>query len=90
MELAYLEAFVSVADAGTISGAAPGLGYSQPGLSQRVRSLERRLGCDLFVRSSRGVQLTAEGDIVLPFARMIVSVDQQMRQALAARGDGPA
>jgi DNA-binding transcriptional LysR family regulator len=83
-----LKAFVSVADAGTISGAAPGLGYSQPGLSQRVESLERRLGCDLFVRSARGVKLTAEGDIVLPYARIIVSVDREMRDALASGADG--
>jgi DNA-binding transcriptional LysR family regulator len=88
VELAYLKAFVSVADAGTISGAAPGLGYSQPGLSQRVESLERRLGCDLFVRSARGVKLTAEGDIVLPYARIIVSVDREMRDALASGADG--
>jgi DNA-binding transcriptional LysR family regulator len=83
VELGQVRAFVSVADAGSISGAAPVLGYSQPGLSQRMQALERLLGCDLFVRSQHGVTLTAEGSVMLPYARVLVSVDQQLRTDLA-------
>jgi DNA-binding transcriptional LysR family regulator len=83
VELGQVLAFVSVADAGSISGAARCLGYSQPGLSQRVQALERLLGCDLFVRSQHGVTLTAEGSVTLPYARVLVSVDQQLRNDLA-------
>jgi DNA-binding transcriptional LysR family regulator len=50
-----LRAFVAVQDVGSISRAAPKLGYSQPGLSQLVQSLERIVGHLLFVRGAKGV-----------------------------------
>jgi DNA-binding transcriptional LysR family regulator len=83
VELGQVLAFVSVADAGSISGAARGLGYSQPGLSQRVQALERRLGHDLFIRGKRGVTLTTKGSVMLPYARVLMAVEQQLRADLA-------
>lgn len=74
MDVSLLRAFVGVSDAGSISGAATALGYSQPGLSQRIQALERGLGCRLFVRGPQGVRLTPQGAVVLPYARVILGV----------------
>lgn len=58
---AGLCAFVLVARHGQLSAAARELRISQPGLSQRLKSLEESLDITLFERTWRGVRLTAEG-----------------------------
>jgi DNA-binding transcriptional LysR family regulator len=74
MDIALFEAFVRVNEVGSISRAANGLGYSQPGLSQRIQALERRLDLTLFRRTSTGVSLTDGGLAVLPYARMLLRI----------------
>lgn len=78
MDVTLLSAFVRVSEIGSISEAAPVLGYSQPGLSQRIQSLERRLGCRLFERGPQGVALTATGAAVLPYARIMLTVADEL------------
>ena len=78
MDVSLLTAFVRVSEVGSISEAAPVLGYSQPGLSQRIQSLERRLGCRLFERSPSGVVLTRTGAAVLPYARIMMTVADEL------------
>ncbi len=56
--------FYEVAKAGNISRAARELFISQPAISKAISKLEDSLGLALFTRSSRGVQLTAEGKIL--------------------------
>ncbi len=46
---------------GTISGAAAALHLSQPSLSRQMQDLERELGCKLFDRGSRRIELTEAG-----------------------------
>jgi len=65
-ELAY---FVAVAETLHFGRAAEGLGLAQPALSKAVRSLERRLEVTLFERTSRRVELTPAGEVLLDEAR---------------------
>lgn len=88
MDLALLKAFVRVSEVRSISEAAAGMGYSQPGLSQRVQTLERQLGCRLFIRGPQGVRLTTRGATLLPYARILLSVAEAMQEE-AARGRRP-
>jgi DNA-binding transcriptional LysR family regulator len=55
---------VSVVEAGTFSGAAEQLGYTQSAVSQQVAALERIVGTPLFERRGgrRPVRLTAAGE----------------------------
>ncbi|MGM1062185.1 LysR family transcriptional regulator [Saccharothrix sp. Mg75] len=70
--------------------AANRLYLSQPALSQRVRALELKLGVQLFDRTSRRVELTAQGQALLPLARRVVdSVDDLLRAAERASNDTP-
>ncbi|MDQ2757956.1 MAG: LysR family transcriptional regulator [Actinomycetota bacterium] len=92
MDIQTLRAFVAVADCGTVTGAARGMGYSQPGLSQRLQCLERVVGCPLFSRDSGRMRLTTQGRTLLPYARMIVVLSDEMRRevpAAAAAARGP-
>lgn len=56
-----LAAFLAVADAGGLAGAARAYGTSGPTLGRRMRALERALGRELFVRRTHGYDLTEDG-----------------------------
>jgi DNA-binding transcriptional LysR family regulator len=62
MDTHRLRYFLSIAEAGSMTQAATVLGIAQPALSRQVRLLEEDLGVTLFRRTSRGVQLTEEGE----------------------------
>lgn len=62
--LSLYRIFYEVAQTGNISRAAKNLYISQPAISKAISKLEDSLGLSLFTRSSRGVQLTAEGEIL--------------------------
>lgn len=59
--------FFTVAKAGNISKAANQLFISQPAISKAISKLEHELGADLFSRSSRGVSLTEEGQVLFEY-----------------------
>lgn len=69
MELRDLEYFVVVAEQGNLGRAADNLGLSQPALSRGLKRLEDSLETKLFRRSPSGMELTAEGSLLLSRAR---------------------
>lgn len=73
MELRDLRALISIAEYGTLSGAAHRLNLTQPALSALLRRLENELDVAIVTRHSRGVSFTAEGNYLLEKARTILS-----------------
>lgn len=65
--LSYYKIFYTVAKEKNISHAASLLYISQPAISKSIRKLEESLGVTLFLRSSRGVQLTEEGSMLYSY-----------------------
>lgn len=61
MDLKQLQYFATVAKEGNISKAAKALHISQPPLSIQLKHLEEELGCVLFERGAREVELTEAG-----------------------------
>ena len=62
--LSLYRIFYTTAREGNISRAAKELFISQPAISKAIRKLEENLGTVLFIRTSRGVTLTKEGELL--------------------------
>ena len=65
MELRDIEYFAVIAEHGHLGRAADALGLSQPALSKSLRRLEQALQVKLVKRTPKGVELTAEGSVLL-------------------------
>jgi len=78
--------FVSVAEAGSLSGAARLLELTPSAVSRIVARIEARLGVQLLVRTTRSLRLTAEGETYGRAARRILADLDETEAALADRG----
>lgn len=68
MDLKQLEYFLVCAKHASLTKAAEELYTTQPHVSMVIRALEKELGCALFLRKSKGVELTEEGRRILSYA----------------------
>lgn len=77
LDWSLVQAFLAVADTGSLSAAARELGTSQPTLGRQIRAIEAQLGAELFRRQPRGFALTPTGaDLVGPATAMRDAVRQ--------------
>jgi DNA-binding transcriptional LysR family regulator len=89
MDIAQLDAFVTVAELRHFGRAAERLHLTQPALTKRIQSLEKRIGAPLFRRGRLGVELTGLGEFLLPQASLLVEDAEtwlsRARQAVEGR-----
>lgn len=83
IELRHLRVFAAVVDAGTHTRAARELGLSQSTVSETLSALERALGVELFRKTSKGIALTASGEVLLSYARRMSALGAELVAALA-------
>lgn len=69
VNLEYYKIFYYVGKYKNITIAAEELSISQPAVSQAVKQLEKALGSALFVRTSKGVHLTSEGEVLYSYIK---------------------
>lgn len=79
-----LRGFVAVAEELHFTRAAARLYVAQQALSRDIRRLERALGAVLFVRTTRAVELTADGERLLPPARRVLAAHEELAAAFTA------
>ncbi|WP_354674609.1 LysR family transcriptional regulator [Cupriavidus alkaliphilus] len=89
MDLAALEIFRAVVEAGGVTRAAERLHRVQSNVTTRIRQLEQSLGVELFVRDGRRMVLTPSGQTLFDYACRILTLTEEARHAvLPARPHG--
>jgi DNA-binding transcriptional LysR family regulator len=88
MDTKQLAALVAVVDRSSFSHAAEQLGVTQPAVSLAIRSLEKRLGCQLIDRSGRVVEPTEAGHIAYRHAQRILGAERDLFLSLEDEGGG--
>ena len=81
MDTLKYEILLKSIETGSISAAAEKMGYSQPGASHMINSLENELGLKLVSRTKNGVKLTSAGKALLPYIKNVVSENNSLLQA---------
>ncbi|HEX6867517.1 MAG TPA: LysR family transcriptional regulator, partial [Candidatus Limnocylindrales bacterium] len=84
IEIRSLRAFVAVAEELSFTRAADRLSIAQQAISREIRRLEDLLGRPLFVRTTRRVTLTADGERLLLRARDLIALHDQLVDAVGA------
>ncbi|WP_084960311.1 LysR family transcriptional regulator [Thermoactinospora rubra] len=82
MDLRQLETFRKVASVGSFTRAAAELNYAQSTVTAQIKGLEAEFNVSLFQRNGRGVQITAAGRQLLPYATKILDLAAEARHAL--------
>ena len=79
---------LAIADTGSITGAAERLYVTQPALSRMLIDLERKLGCELFIRDRHRMTPTRAGEIYLRGCREVLACARSVRSEIADLLDG--
>ncbi|SHO57169.1 HTH-type transcriptional regulator MetR [Vibrio quintilis] len=72
IEIKHLRTLVSLRDTGSLTATATALHLTQSALSHQIKDLESRIGGQLFLRKTRPVRFTSEGEILLRLADEIL------------------
>tara|TARA_R110001606_G_scaffold172725_4_gene318924 strand:+ start:105 stop:986 length:882 start_codon:yes stop_codon:yes gene_type:complete len=83
----HLQTFLSVAEHGTLSGAARATGGSQPTMGRHIAALEDQLGVRLFDRAPHGLALTPTGADLVEHARSMAIAANQLSLTASGRSE---
>ena len=78
-----LYSLIKIVETGSFTKAAEQLSLSQPAVSQHIRQLETTLNVKIFEHSHNKFRLTPEGEIVVRYARQMISLYRNLEQTLA-------
>ena len=85
LDWSLVQAFLAVAETGSLSGAVRVLGTSQPTLGRQIKLIEAQLGVELFHRQPRGFALTETGAALVAPARAMRDAVRQIGLQAAGR-----
>src|SRR5918999_4938752 len=83
MELRQLEYFAAVVRHGQFTRASRALSVAQPAVSQQIKRLEAELGLELLRRTTREVELTDAGAVLLKRAHRVLAEIEAASQELS-------
>jgi DNA-binding transcriptional LysR family regulator len=82
VEISQLKVFLAAAEEKNFSAAAKRLHLSQSAVSQNIQALEKAYGVELFIRRGRSVDLSEEGESILPTAREVINAARLLEDSL--------
>lgn len=87
MELRQLRYFLAIANAKSYSAAAQYLYVTQPTLTWNIQKLEEELDTRLFYQTTRGIELTESGNILLEYGEKVLTDIDEMLEHIKLKGD---
>ena len=88
MDFLELQSFVTICDCRNITEAARRLYITQPALSRRIQDMERELGVTLFVRKSKGIDVTEAGQSLYDDAVQLLAQKQAFSEKVERLQNG--
>jgi DNA-binding transcriptional LysR family regulator len=82
LDMDALRSFVAGIEAGSFAQAADLLGRSTSAVSAQLKKLEEQTGAELVRRSGRGLALTDGGEVMLSYARRLLSINDEALSAV--------
>lgn len=82
MSILKYRALLKTLECGSLTQAAGQLGYTQPGISHMILSLEQEMGFPLLIRSRDGVTPTAELEEILIYLRQIITASDKLQETI--------
>lgn len=83
-DIVLLRSLVALADLGSLAKASQFIGRTQAALSLQMRKLEEQAGQGLFRRDSRKLVLTDAGEVLLGYARRILTLNDEAQSAIGS------
>lgn len=84
IDLTRLQAFIYAAENLSFSEAARHLHVTQPTISHHIKSLEKELGVELFLRTGHTLKLTNAGRLLLPWAHRLIHQAIEVQELMAS------
>jgi len=81
-----LQAFMAIAKHKTVHSAASSIHITQTAVTQRIHSLEAKLGTTLFIRTRRGMILTPEGEALLRYCHAVNEIEGEALAKITGAG----
>lgn len=89
MDIHQIRCFKQVAELRSFTAAAKQLHITQPALSRQVQNLEDELGTQLLLRTTRAVQPTSAGKVMMEMGGNLLDYMEAIRKAVASAANDP-
>ncbi|HEY3855349.1 MAG TPA: LysR family transcriptional regulator [Verrucomicrobiae bacterium] len=83
IDLDLMRTFLTVLESGGFTQASKRLGVTQSGITLKIQRLEQQLNCRLFKRTTKPLELSPEGEVVLGYGRRLLDLSQEMTERVA-------
>lgn len=77
LDLDVLRTFVAIAETGSFTAAANAVFRTPSAVSMQIKKLEETLRCAVFNRDARSVSLTADGEVLMGYARRMLAINRE-------------
>lgn len=78
MDINKLALLCDIADTNNLTTSAERMGYTQSGVSHAINKLESEMGVSILKRTKKGMELTTDGELLMPYIRMVVTHYKRM------------
>jgi DNA-binding transcriptional LysR family regulator len=83
IDLDLIRCFLTVVESGGFTQASKRLHVTQSGITLKIKRLEEQLKCRLFRRTTKPLELSHDGEIVLGYARRLLDLNQEMAERVS-------